>query len=339
MSTNGRLPLVSPFARFACLVLASLMAFAGLTTCEGRLPGQLETVTVAVPPLEQNALLYIAAEQGYFTGNGLQVTVKNYDSGPTSINAVMQGGAELAETAEFPVVRAIFQKSTLSVIAANDKFENDYLVARKDRGIEKVADLKGKQIGVARQTINEFYLGRFLALNGISPEQVALVDLQPAEFVSAISGGRVDAIIAWQPYIHQMVNQQSNIVVWPAQSNQSVYGLLVGRTEWITAHPDTVVRFIQSLKQAEDYAVSNRDQAKMIVQKRLNYEASYVAQIWAQHNFALSLDFSLIAAMTDEAHWIIDNQLTTERAVPDFQKYIYTAALKTVKPDAVNIPH
>ena len=41
--------------------------------------------------------------------------------------------------------------------------------------------------------------------------------------------------------------------------------------------------------------------------------------------------------MEDEAHWRIENNLTTEKTVPDFEKYIYKDALKAIKPEAVNI--
>jgi NitT/TauT family transport system substrate-binding protein len=41
----------------------------------------------------------------------------------------------------------------------------------------------------------------------------------------------------------------------------------------------------------------------------------------------------------DEARWMIKNELTTEKKIPDFVNYIYADGLKTVKPEAVNIIH
>ena len=59
--------------------------------------------------------------------------------------------------------------------------------------------------------------------------------------------------------------------------------------------------------------------------------------VWSQNQFSLSLDQSLITAMEDEARWMIKNNLTTEKQVPDFLDYIYEDGLKAVKPEAVNI--
>jgi hypothetical protein len=46
---------------------------------------------------------------------------------------------------------------------------------------------------------------------------------------------------------------------------------------------------------------------------------------------------SLVTAMEDEARWMIINNLTSERTMPNFRDYIYTKGLKEVKPESVNI--
>ena len=51
----------------------------------------------------------------------------------------------------------------------------------------------------------------------------------------------------------------------------------------------------------------------------------------------LSLDQSLVTAMEDEGRWMIDNNLTTEKTIPNFRYYIYSKGLMEVNPDAVNI--
>ena len=315
----------------------ALMALALWSCSKGDYPGKVDTITIAAPPLEQNALLYVADHGKFFVNNGLHIVIKDYDTGVTAINGMLKGDVDIAGTAEFPFVRAIFQKEKIVVIACKDKFENDYIVGRKDRGIKTISDLKGKRIGVALKTINEFYLSRFLALNGMDMGDVALVDLAPAQYVAAIAGGEVDAIIAWQPYIERIQKEVKGVAVWPAQSSQAVYGVLACGSEWVREHTDTVQRFLKSLLEAEDYLVRYPDEAKAIVRKRLNYEGSYISSVWPQHQFTLFLDQTLIVAMKDEAQWMINNKLTGEETLPDFVNYIYVDGLKAIKPEAVNI--
>jgi ABC-type nitrate/sulfonate/bicarbonate transport system substrate-binding protein len=306
-------------------------------SCQGGPAGKLETITIGLPALEQNALIYVADQQGFFRENGLQVNIQDHDSGVTAIQGLSEGKVDLAVAAEFPVVRALIQKHPLSILASSDKFENDYLLGRKDRGIEKAPDLKGRRIGVMLGSINEFYLARFLELNGIALSEVTLVDLKPAQFVDAIAGGKVDALIAWQPYIDQVLETQPDLVLWPAQNDQAVYGLLVGREEWLASHGKTVERFLRALVQAERYSLSSTSQAREIVQERLGYDRTYVAKVWPQHQFSLALDFSMIIAMNDEAHWLIDQDPSAEKEIPNFLDFIYIDGLTKINPDAVNI--
>jgi len=321
----------------AILLLLILGTLGACHRPRGADPAKRARITVAVPPLEQNALLYVAEHRGYFAAHGLEIAIKDYDSGVTSIQGLLRGEAEIAEAAEFPLVRAIFRKEELLIIGCNDRFENNYLIARQDRGIAAIPDLRGKKIGVTLQTINEFYLARFLQLHGICWNQVEVVDTQPADFLQAVAGGAVDALIGWQPHIYRIQQQLSETLVWPAQSSQEVYGVLVCRREWVVQHAEVVRRYLRALLEAENYLLGHPDQAKTIVRERLHYDDSYIAAIWPQHRFALSLDQTLIIAMKDEAQWLINNRLTPEAILPDFADYIYTEALQAIKPEAVSI--
>jgi NitT/TauT family transport system substrate-binding protein len=98
-----------------------------------------------------------------------------------------------------------------------------------------------------------------------------------------------------------------------------------------------VNRLLRSLAQAEYFLKSHPDDAKAIVQKRLRYDNTYINAVWREHQFSLSLDHSLIAAMEDEARWMIKNNLTKEKQIPDFMNYIYVDGLKAIRPEAVKI--
>jgi NitT/TauT family transport system substrate-binding protein len=211
-------------------------------------------------------------------------------------------------------------------------------MGRKDRGIEKVSDLEGKRIGVPLKTAAEFYLGRFLDLHGMNIKQVTLVDVSPPQVVDALVNGDVDAVLAWQPNAKALEDRLGDgIVKWPAQNEQVTYCTVISTQAWTADHPELVGGFLSSLAQAEEYFILHPAEAKAIVQKRLKYDDAYMAAIWPEHQFSLSLDQSLMLAMEDEARWMINNNLTSEKQTPDFLDYIYTKGLEATKPEAVNI--
>jgi ABC-type nitrate/sulfonate/bicarbonate transport system substrate-binding protein len=183
-----------------------------------------------------------------------------------------------------------------------------------------------------RGGIAEFHLGRFLDLNGMSIWDVNLINVPPPGWVESTQNGNVDAILALQPYVGQMKEKMPNaLTIFPVQNNQLTNGLLVAKNDWISQNSETIRRFLKALTRAETYIVNNPEAAKIVIQKRLSYDDVTMAELWPQYRFSLSLDFSLIIAMNDEAHWMMNNSITTEKTSPDFYNYIYVDGLKAVK--------
>ena len=160
----------------------------------------------------------------------------------------------------------------ISIIGIIDKYQNEEIIGRRDRGIENVSGLLGKKMGLPRNTICEFFLGRFLNLHGMSLQDVDLVDTPVSQSVDAVINGSVDAIIYYQPYVHAIEDRMGdNGIVWQAQSNQLLYGVMACRNDWAASHGEQIDRLLRSLALAEEYSIAHPDEAKSIVQKKLNF--------------------------------------------------------------------
>ena len=315
-----------------------MLVTASLPGCQSRYAGKMETLRLGALP-GSPILMYIANERHFFADNGLTVYIKDdYPSGTATTEAVLKGEMDLAWTAEFPMVSQAFEKQPLSIIACVGRFTTEFLFARKDHGVATISNLKGKTIGVSKDTIGSFYLARFLTLNSVNPREVSLVDLPVAQSPGQIANGGLDAVVAWEPYASQIQAQEGNrIVTWPIQSNQPGYGLIVARNEWIKASPEIVTRFLRSLAQADDYQVHNPAAAMALAQKYEKLDNAAMQRYWSEIDISLTLDQSLVLAMEDEARWMIENKLTAEKQVPNFLDYIHEETLKVVRPEAVNI--
>jgi NitT/TauT family transport system substrate-binding protein len=295
-------------------------------------------ITFAAIPSGSAALVYIAQEKGFFADNNLTVTVKDYPTGVATTDALMKGEVEIAWSAEIPIIRKVFAGEALSMIASISRFSDQFLFGRVDSGILSVTDLPGKTIGVPRGTIAEFYLGRFLQLNGVNIQEASIVDVPPAQSVAAIITGDVDALVTWEPFSNRIkTSMEGKVTIWPVQSSQPGYGLIVARNDWIAANQDVIERFLESLAAAEEFLIENVREGKEIVRLRVGYDEAFMDVFWAETQFFLSLDQSLILAMEDEARWLISSNLTAEKQVPDFLDFIAEDNLKAVKTRIVNI--
>jgi NitT/TauT family transport system substrate-binding protein len=323
--------------KFSVALIIMVIALGSLS-CQGTYSGKVDSITFANLHLQSSALIYVAQDKNFFKNNGLSVTIKEFDTGTATSDALLKGQADLATMAEFLTVGNIFQKQDISIIGTMDKTNTQTLIGLKSRGISKITDLSGKRVGLGERTSSEFYLGRLLDLNGMDISRVTLVDLPPSKLDGSLANNVVDAVVGWAPYSNQIQDHfKSDTVSWEVQLNQPVFGLIIGKTDWVKNNPEIVRRFLKSLNDAVDFLLKNPDQAKAIVCTHLNYDKAYLETIWPQYVFSLSLDQTLVAAMEDEARWMIKNKLTSEKKVPNFTSNIAESGLKTVKPEAVNI--
>jgi len=320
------------------ILVTVVMLLGSLSCSKSDYSGKMETVTIGATPVELNALIYVADEQKFLTNNGVRVVFKDYDTGVAAVDGLLKREVDIALTTEFVIVEKSLRKQDVLDLATIDKSMLFYIIARTDRGIKTTADLKGKRIGVPRQTITGFYLGRMLELNGMRIQQVTTVDTKPSDPAGTIAGGDVGAVVTWEPHVTQIRQKMGNgVIIWPAQSGQVSYWSVASTPGWISQHPALVRQLLRSLAQAEEYVIRHPAEAKKILQKRLKLDDTYIATVWSQNQFSLSLDQSLILAMEDEARWMIKNNLTTKKHIPDFASYIHVDGLKALKPEAVSI--
>lgn len=116
--------------------------------------------------LLSSAPIWVAADRGLFEQHGLNVTLREFDTGLSAATGVQHGEADLALSAEFALVQKAFDDGSLLGIGSVSRSELMYLVGRRDHGVANASDLGGKRVGVPRHTVSEFYLSRFVALHG-----------------------------------------------------------------------------------------------------------------------------------------------------------------------------
>jgi ABC-type nitrate/sulfonate/bicarbonate transport system substrate-binding protein len=323
-------------AWLAALAVISLLVVAGSSgACSSadRLP-----LGVGITHNEADALIYIAEEQGLFTRNGLEVSIQEYSSGSAAVAGMQKGEVDLATASEFVVVNQAFQGQSLQTIGVVSEVFAVHLMARTDQGIRSVTDLEGKKVGVPMGTLAQFNLGRFLDLNGMHDKPLTLENIDISRSDEALVNGEVDAVQTWGAHVMKIKEILGDKAVdWPSDNSQPQFKNVTATGDWLTQHPEVVKRFLKSLSESNQFISGHPDQAKTIVQKWLQYDSQYLESVWKGSKFSLSLNQALLLAMEDEARWMIENNLTPEREIPDFSGYIYLDGLKGINPEAVNI--
>src|ERR1700730_11867158 len=130
------------------------------------------------------------------------------------------------------------------------------LVTRKDTGIAKVADLKGRSVEVTRGTDPHIFLGRALVDAGLSDKDVKFVLLQHADGRSALIRGDVDAWAGLDPMM-AAAELDDGAVLFFRKPEANTWGILNVREEFANEHPEIVARVLKVYEQARLWALAN----------------------------------------------------------------------------------
>jgi len=323
-----------------CILGAALFMYLVYPAVSGSyLQPSRDTVSIGLMPDEAAALVFIAQDKGFFAREGLNLTPWVYPNGATAVRGMENGDVNLTLSSEFPLVAEILRGRDILIAGSIDKYYSTTLVARRDHGITSPSDLSGKTIAISKGSVGEFYLGRFLNLQGIPQENVTLVDRPPGIIVSDLAAnGSIDAAVPTPLETYRLMNQPGNpYVAIPILSGQATFKVVAGNRGWITNHPREMAEFLRALRDASQYAAQNPQDAQSIVVTHINVSAGYIQSVWPEHQYHLSLDQSLLLAMEGEAQWMIQDNLTTAGSVPDFLNSLYPGAMQSADPGAVTI--
>jgi NitT/TauT family transport system substrate-binding protein len=301
-------------------------------------PPTLEPVTIGHVPVESFALLYIAQQQGYFTNYGLNVTISDYATGTVAAQALTNGTVDIAGSSEYVVAYNAIEKQNISVVASLGEAQIVELIAPNNSGITQPSDLKGKTIATAKSTVAEFDLGLFLQENGLTLQEINLVYYPPGQSAAAITNGSVDAVVTWQIYSEQVkMALTDGYVSWPLQTHEPFFSVLSCRNDWLAGHGQTVNKLLLGLSDAQNYIENHPSETQQVIKTRFNYTDNYITSVWPRNNCTLTLSQKMLDVMSDEAVWMINNGLTTQKTVPNLQNFIDSTQLRVVKPEAVTI--
>lgn len=303
--------------------------------------GPLEKVTIALPTQPSTGPMFVAIDQGFFKKHGIEVVNQVHELGAQGLKSVLESKADMVIVADTPFMFKVMSGENISIIStiANSR-KAAAIVARKDRGIFSVNQLKGKTVGVSLGTNMQFFFDVMLVAHGISSSDVNIINLKPTEIVKALESGKVDAVVAWHPFLSQLQQQMQNeIVIFFGEDLFSFRFNLVAKQDYIQAHPLTLRKVIAALDEANRFIDKYPDIARKIVGQYIKMDEATLAKIFDPADFELQLDQALLLSLDDQSRWAIKNGLAKNTVVPDYLNYIYIPALQKIKPEAVTLIH
>ena len=157
--------------------------------------------------------------------------------------------------------------------------DNEALVARNGSNVNTIADLRGKRVGTPFASTAHYSLLAALSQNGLSANDVQLVDLQPQAILAAWDRGDIDAAYTWLPTLDDLRKTGKDLITSRqlAKDGKPTLDLAAVRTEFSDAHPEVVDTWRKQEARALDTIKDDPDAAAKAIAAEIGLSPEDVA--------------------------------------------------------------
>lgn len=198
--------------------------------------------------------LMTAKEKGFFEEEGLNVTLTQFEDGPTIIAAMENGSVNFGYIGQG--AHKLCVQGNATIIALSHISNGDALIGGP--GISTVEDLKGKVVAYSSGTSSEDILRNALTAHNMTMDDIQAMDMDAPSIVTAMMSGGVDACATWSPNSLTILEGMEGTT--KLADNMTFSDTTVSLASWIATpkyleeNRDVAVRFVRALMKAMDYA-------------------------------------------------------------------------------------
>ncbi|HML17336.1 MAG TPA: ABC transporter substrate-binding protein [Bryobacteraceae bacterium] len=235
---------------FVCIFLASC----------AKHPRATQIRFAVQPPSTNNYPSHLAQWLGFYKDEGLDVAISQIAGASKVLEALVGASADVAGGVYEQSVQMAAEGRDVVSFVCLIRSPNFALLAMPGRGVETVADLKGKIAGVSSAgSPSQFYLNHLLARSGIAPGDVGATAIgMGATAVAAAERGQVDAAMLFGSAITALQTRHPSAVILAdtrtPEGLRAVFGVddypascLLARRAWLDANPEAARKMARAI--------------------------------------------------------------------------------------------
>ena len=242
-------------------------------------------IVVGALPVIDEAPLYLAQKNGYFTQAGLNVTIDPVTQSTQALPDMLHGTVDVvgANYTSFFEAQAKGEVQLKVISEATNCRANTFgIAALPSSGITKPADLAGKTIAVnLTNNIQTLTTNAILKADGVNPSKVTYVVIPFPDMISALTSHKVDAISVVQPFLAGALASGAKTVMSSCDgpvANIPISGWFATQA-WTQKNPNTARAFQQALLKGQAYASANPAAVKSILPSYIKVTAQAASAV------------------------------------------------------------
>jgi NitT/TauT family transport system substrate-binding protein len=224
-------------------------------------------------PVGDHAAYWVALDKGYFAAEGLDVTMENAKGSADSIAKVDTGRADIGLADSAVVIASIARGTRVKVVGMVFDKTPLNIFTSADSPITDPKDLVGKTIGAPPGDGQRQVWPAFAQANGIDPNSVTWVNIEPAAKIAALAEKRVDAVADYFTGLplYEKPMGVGNVVALPwAQFGFELYSMsIIASEKTMTERPEVLRKFLKAAYMGWRDVMADPAAAMAIFKKRV----------------------------------------------------------------------
>ncbi|MEV0147401.1 MULTISPECIES: ABC transporter substrate-binding protein [unclassified Nonomuraea] len=281
------------------IALIGLVATLAMTSCSGtdaKTGGEtnangLEKTDLLIGqyPGADSAPLFIAIERGFFKEQGLNVKTEAIQA-PQAVLPKLSNGSMDVVLGSYATILTIQSEGLEKFKYIADSYQGATgafgIMVGRDSPIKKVADLKGKKIGVnALKGLGVLTMNPHLKIAGLDPspgKDIQYVEVPTTNWLQALEKGDVDAVWMTDPYVSEAKNKLGATMLVDTMSGPTESLPITGwaaTEKWVSSNPRTMAAFQRAMAKAQNIAATDRSAVTKILPTFTKIPAATAATI------------------------------------------------------------
>jgi ABC-type nitrate/sulfonate/bicarbonate transport system substrate-binding protein len=271
----------------SAVTYVALMCFIIFTpfACSKKQPDGKTPVRIGYLNIVASLPLFVAEEKGFFKEAGIQYETTVVATSNQLVDAIVAGNLDCyIESSAVPVLAVELQSpgklKVFSVSEITSQAPFDALLVKEDSSIRTLSDLSGKRIGVFPGSTATNLLKKYLKDQGVDVSSIAFVPLPPANQLTALIEGSVDALHAYEPTtaiamakggVRQLFGS-----AYAAMLSPNPQGVAAVSAEFIKKHPDTAAKVVSAFERAMVFMKERDAETRQILAKKMGLSEDVV---------------------------------------------------------------
>jgi NitT/TauT family transport system substrate-binding protein len=223
------------------------------------------TLTLNWIPYGEHAPFYYGLEQGFYEDEGIKLTIRPGNGSSRTVEQVAAGQTTLGWADTPAMLLGASNGMPIKSIGAFMQKGPSSIEYFAEQGIESPEDLKGKTVaGTPGDAMYASFPG-WLEANGLSQDDVKVVNVDPAGKLAALMEGKADAIMGFfhdqGPTIENQSGEQVDALMYSDWGMNLLGTGLVANESTIESNPDMLKGFVRATAKSWQAAAENPEAA------------------------------------------------------------------------------